>query len=96
MIATLLARVNGHVDSCPVSLLVPHLLDVNDSFLQDYLADLLPLLMFSNHRDLVVLADGHGGDIAFQSQLLGEQGRLDFPVPVPGATAVASVGFAVV
>lgn len=99
VIATLLAQVNGHVDSCAVSLLAPHLLDVNDNFLsvyQDYLADLLPLLMFSNHQDLVVLVDGHARDIAFPPQLLGEQGRLELPVHMPGGTEVASVGFAAV
>lgn len=47
-----LARVNAHVDSCAISLLTLHPLDVDDIFLSVhlyYLADLLTFVVSSNH-----------------------------------------------
>ena len=47
-----LARVDAHVDSCAVSLLTLHPLDVDDVLLSvhlDHLADLLAFVVSSNH-----------------------------------------------
>ena len=50
------------MNSCAISLLTTHLLDVDGLFFSahlDYLADSLTSIVSSNHPDLVVLVDGH-------------------------------------
>lgn len=63
---------------------------------RDYLADLLTFIESSNHLDLDVLADGHGADIVFLLELLGQRGRCDLPAHLRGGIDVAFADFAAV
>lgn len=74
-----LAWVNVHMDSCAISFLTLYTLDVDDLFLSvhlDSLADLLTLIVSSNHLDLIIRVDGHGAEVLPHSLLESGDDRI--------------------
>ncbi|XP_006839896.1 PREDICTED: L-amino-acid oxidase-like [Chrysochloris asiatica] len=92
------AQVNANVDSCTISFLTLHPLNVDDKLLsvhRDYLANLLTFVVSSNYLDLIVLVDGHGVGAILLPQLLGQLGLPDLPAHERGSTEVVFVVLAV-
>lgn len=67
------------MDSCAISFLTLYTLDVDDLFLSvhlDSLADLLTLIVSSNHLDLIIRVDGHGAEVLPHSLLESGDDRI--------------------